>query len=106
MDWIAPSLKGYTVYTKSGCPFCVKVKELLNIYGSDKLLEPKEEILVAFIDCDEYLRNDRDGFLAFIRECTGGREWKTFPMVFLDGQFLGGFTETRLYLDRAMAFSF
>ena len=101
-EFIAPSLEGYTVYSKSGCPFCVKVKDLLQTLGRDGT----QDILLAIVDCDEYLRNDRGGFLASIREWTGGREWKTFPMVFLEGRFLGGYTETKSYLDRAMAFSF
>jgi hypothetical protein len=44
-------------------------------------------------------------FLLFIQELTS-REWKTFPIVFTgDGQFIGGFTDTRLYLEQLLEFT-
>lgn len=87
MEFTEPSSKGYTIYSKSGCTYCTKVKELL------KLLELPYEM----VNCDEYLLEDRDGFLAFIKE-RAGKEYKTFPMVFADGKFLGGFSETKASL--------
>jgi hypothetical protein len=66
----------------------MRVKELL------KLLELPYEM----INCDEYLLEDREGFLAFIKE-RAGKEYKTFPMVFADGKFLGGFSETKASLN-------
>ena len=75
-----PSLTGFTVYTKSDCKFCAMVKELL------------EEKNVLYIQCNEYLIN-KEGFLDFI-ESKGGKDHKTFPMVFYNGDFVGGFIET------------
>jgi thioredoxin reductase (NADPH)/glutaredoxin 3 len=87
MEFTEPSSEGYTIYSKSGCTYCTKVKELLKIL----------ELPYVMINCDEYLLEDRDGFLAFIQE-RAGKEYKTFPMVFADGKFLGGFAETKMSL--------
>jgi glutaredoxin len=94
MSFLSPVMKGYTVYSKSGCPFCVKVKYLLGSMS----------VSADYINCDEYLLNDRDGFLAFIRAYIGGRDWRTFPMVFLDGVFIGGYMDTKAYLEKENAF--
>lgn len=76
-----PSPTGFTVYTKTGCKFCSLVKELL------------EEDAPLLIDATAYLEEDRDAFLAFI-DAFGTGAHKTFPMVFKDGKFIGGFKET------------
>jgi len=88
MEFTAPLSTGYTVYSKSGCPFCLKVKTLLN----DLNMEP------TVINCDEYLFEAREEFLEFIK-LTAGKEQKTFPMVFLDGKLIGGYTDTKALCD-------
>jgi glutaredoxin len=95
MEFEEPSTTTYTIYSKSGCTFCTKVKNLL--------LEKKYAFDI--IDCDDYLIEDKEGFLEFIQERTG-REYRTFPMVFLRGVFIGGFTETKLQIDKESAFEF
>ena len=91
----SPSNKEYTIYSKSGCSNCSKVKELL--YSSNTPF--------TVIDCDEYLIERKTEFLLFIQELTS-REWKTFPIVFSsDCQFIGGFTDTRLYLEQLLEFT-
>ena len=90
-----PSNKEYTIYSKSGCPNCIKVKELLQ----------SNNIPFTVIDCDEYLIERKPEFLLFIQELTS-REWKTFPIVFTcDGVFIGGFTDTRIYLEQLLEFT-
>jgi glutaredoxin len=90
-----PSKNEYTIYSKSGCSNCTKVKELLL----------SNNIPFIVIDCDEYLIEVKAEFLLFIQELTS-REWKTFPMVFSnDGLFIGGFTDTRLYLEELLEFT-
>jgi glutaredoxin len=79
MEIPIPQATCYTIYSKSGCPNCVKVKTLLK--------ETKAKFTV--IDCDEYLLEDKPGFLQFIYLLVG-REYKMFPMIFLDGTFIGG----------------
>jgi glutaredoxin len=85
MEFPLPVPGKFTIYSKSGCFYCNKVKALLQEY---------EEY-----NCDEYLLEDREGFLAFIASIAG-REYKTFPMVFnSSGEFVGGFAETKALLE-------
>ena len=93
MDYEKPSESMYTIYSKSGCTYCVKVKKLL--------LEKK--LAFDMIDCDDYLIENKEDFLAYIKE-VAGREYRTFPMVFRCGEFIGGFTETKQLLDKEEAF--
>ena len=85
-----PVAKGYTIYTKPGCPYCVRVKNLLETQGV---------INITLVQCEEYLLEARDEFLAFIA-ARAGKEYKTFPMVFEDGKFIGGFMDTKTHLDK------
>ena len=78
-----PTPSGYTIFSKSDCVFCTKAKALL----PDALV----------IDCDDALR-DRDAFLEHMRVLIG-RPYRMFPMVFLDGHFLGGYEETKAYVS-------
>jgi glutaredoxin len=78
-----PSSITYTIYSKSGCPGCRKVKDLLH----------SENPLV--IDCDEYLLEDKEGFLSFIQNLAK-KPVKMFPIVFnKDKRFIGGYEETK-----------
>lgn len=92
MEITPPSKTTYTIYTKSRCSFCVKAKLLLNSYNP------------LIVDCDEYLANDLDGFLSYM-ETKIGRPYRMFPMIFHNGNFLGGFTETQQYVEKLEAFS-
>ena len=69
--FVLPS-KGYTVYTKTNCPSCEKLKEVLND--------------ARWVNCDEYLE-DVEAFLEFMDSLSDGRAVK-FPMVFFDGEFV------------------
>jgi glutaredoxin len=88
MEFEKPSETVYTIYSKSGCTFCTKVKKLLQ----------EKNYAFDMIDCDEYLLEDKAGFLEFIKE-VAGKEYRTFPMVFRAGTFVGGFTETKKLID-------
>jgi glutaredoxin len=93
MDFEEPTSNNFTIYSKSGCILCDKVKNLL----TNNNLEYK------VIDCDEYLIEDRQGFLLFINSCakkdTGG-----FPKVFRDGEFVGSYKETKDLVDKILDF--
>lgn len=78
-----------TVYSKSSCINCVKVKTLLKERG----------VKFTIINCDEYILEDKSAFLQYINLLVG-REYKTFPMVFLNKTFIGGFNETEEYFSK------
>jgi glutaredoxin len=93
MNFLEPENDKFTIYSKSGCPNCTKVKTLL-----------KEKFLIhTIVDCDEYLLEDKEGFLSFINK-KANIEYKTFPMVFHNGNFIGGFTETKTYVEKMLTF--
>ena len=75
---------GYTIYSKSQCNYCDKVK--------DKIPE------AYVVDCDEYLE-DVDEFLDFIGTLTD-KNPTSFPMVFYDGEYVGGYKETTNHLSQ------
>jgi glutaredoxin len=84
MEFPYPKKDGFTIYTKSECKYCNMVKELLaNNYQEFNT-----------INCDTYLIENKTEFLSFILRLTT-KEHKTFPMVFYQGKFVGGFTDTQ-----------
>jgi len=80
---------GWYVLTKNNCIYCEKVKGLLDNLNESYLT----------IDCDEYLKKPitKTSFLDSIKTIVGF-EYKMFPMVFHNQQFIGGFNETQIYL--------
>ena len=70
----------FTVYSKDGCPYCVKVQQLL------QLAELKHVIYKLDRDFD------REGFYGQFGQGA------TFPQVVLDSTNLGGCTDTVKYL--------
>ncbi len=93
MIFFIPLESGFTIYSKSGCSNCTKVK---------KLLLDKQSFFVD-ISCDEYLLEDKEEFLSFIKE-KANKECRIFPMVFKDRKFIGGFAETQLHFDKLLCF--
>lgn len=88
MDYELPSKENYTIYSKSGCGYCIKAKQLLI----------NESIEV--VDCDEYLIEDKPAFLEFMKGLIG-QEYKTFPMIFdKRGTFIGGFKELQVIYQK------
>ena len=75
MSYKAPSNKGYFIYSKSNCPQCVEAKKLL----------PKAD----HVNCDDYLK-DADEFLDFVWSMCKEKYPRSFPMIFLDGNYVGG----------------
>jgi glutaredoxin len=93
MDYFEPLKTGFTIYSKSGCSNCTKVKQLLHDKG----------FFFLDVSCDEFLIEDKEGFLSFIKE-RANKEHKIFPMVFKDGKFVGGFAETQSFIDKLLCF--
>jgi glutaredoxin len=88
MEFEKPLKSGFTIYSKSGCPNCTKAKALLK----------SKNLLFKIIDCDEYIIENKETFLLFIISLTN-KEVKTFPIIFYDGKFVGGYNETVKFVD-------
>ena len=84
---VGPVKHSYTIYTKSNCIYCDRVKNLLE----------KEKVFI--VNCDEYLDKDRDTFLEQMDKWTLTSH-RTFPFVFSDQKFIGGFDETCSYYQK------
>ena len=87
LNYIAPNEaapKSVTVFTREGCPFCVRAKGLLADAG---------------LDYDELVLN-RDFRESTIRAISGQT---TVPQVFIDGERIGGSEELEQYLNRDQA---
>jgi glutaredoxin len=93
-EYQQPQVSGYTIYSKSGCPNCTKVKNYLKNVNAP----------VELVDCDDYLIENKEAFLKFISELAGSPV-KMFPIVFFQGKFVGGYTETEVHYNRNSAFS-
>ena len=73
-------LMNFTVYSRDGCPYCTKIQEVM------QLAELKHVIYKLDRDFD------RDSFYGQFGKGS------TFPQVVLNGDNLGGCTETVQYL--------
>ena len=89
MEFEFPSDKGFTVYSKSGCPNCIKVKNLLK----------EQKLTFNIVDCDELLIQDKENFLNVIRELSQ-YEVKQFPIIFHERKFIGGYNEIKSYIEK------
>jgi len=89
MNFELPIDKGFTIYSKPSCVNCIKAKKLLK----ENKIEFKE------IMCDEYLLEDKEKFLEFIKNLSK-KECKFFPIIFFDGNFIGGYYETLLSVEK------
>ena len=82
----------YVIYTKPKCVYCDKIKDLL------QFVEPQP----TWIDASKYLQNQdsKKFFLDFIKDSGKlHKHYTTFPIVFYDGVFLGGYTETKTFYE-------
>lgn len=79
---------GYTILTKESCKWCTKTKELIP-HGH-------------YIPCD-ILLEDRDNFFSEVDQLTG-QEYRTFPMVFYNKEFVGGYKEVKHKIDTELTF--
>jgi glutaredoxin len=89
MEFPNPIKNKFTVYSKSGCINCIKVKQFL--------LE--KQLLLEVINCDDFMFDCKLDFLQFISDISG-KEVNTFPMVFDGTTFIGGFLDTQTYVNK------
>jgi len=86
-----PQTTGYTIYSKANCPYCVKAKQLLTT--------------AHVIDCDPFLvASVKIDFLRQMDLFTG-KQYRTFPMIFYDGEFVGGFTDVKDHYEKRLCFA-
>lgn len=78
---------GFTIFSKSGCTNCRRVKDYLKENGITPLI----------IDCDEALLEDREKFLQYLRDV--GAKGTAFPFVFHANTFLGNYEDTKRYVE-------
>ncbi|NCP66776.1 glutaredoxin 3 [bacterium] len=64
------------LYTKPTCPYCIMAKDLLHIKG---------------IEFEDHDISKNPGLRKKISDSVGG--YPTVPMIFLDGNFVGGNSE-------------
>jgi glutaredoxin len=93
MEYTRPNESGFTIYSKSGCLQCSKVKTLLQ----DNKLD------FTVVDCDEYILEDKPSFLLFMNSITY-RDVKVFPIIFNNGAYIGGYSETKAHVDKQVSF--
>ena len=73
-------MKNFTVYSKDGCPYCQQITEVLNLSGLNYV---------------EYKLDEHFDYKSFYEQFGYGA---TFPQVLINGQKMGGCTETVKYL--------
>jgi glutaredoxin len=93
MEFVEPNMIGFTIYSKSGCPNCTKVKQLIK----------EKNFLFNVVDSDDYLIEDKEAFLKFIED-KAETSYRTFPIVFYDGKFVGGFIHTTEFINKLLSF--
>ena len=75
------TLRNFTVFSKDGCPYCSKIQEVLKVAGLN---------YVTYKLGKDF---DRKSFYGEFGEGS------TFPQVTMNGQKLGGCTDTVQYLQ-------
>jgi glutaredoxin len=90
MDVPHPTIDSYTIYSKSGCLYCTKAKGLLQ----------NERVSPLVVNCDEFLLGNKEEFLDLMKSLIG-YEYKTFPMIFKNGRFIGGYNKTKEFYEES-----
>jgi len=91
MEFEKPLNSGFTIYSKSGCPNCVKAKTLLK----------SKHLLFKIVNCDEYILEDKESFLSFITSLSN-TEVISFPIIFYDGKFIGGYNKITEFVEELL----
>lgn len=86
--------QGFFIYSKPNCKYCVEVKKILEWLN----------ICYDTHECNFETDAEKTEFLEYIKSKNKGKIWNTFPMVFNNGDFIGGYHETGIYLEKMNAF--
>jgi glutaredoxin len=87
MEFPIPQSNCFTIYSKSGCKNCIKVKTLLK----------EKQISFIEIDCDDFIIDNKIEFMQFINK-IGKSNISQFPIVFSNSIYIGSFNETYNYI--------
>ena len=85
MNYPSVSNSGYTIFSKSNCSYCVKAKNLLADFD------------LTIYNCDEFLEKDKEDFLNYIKKICG-KQHNSFPIIFKDSNYVGGYSELLVLL--------
>lgn len=85
-----PASDSYTIYSKSSCLYCTKAKVLLQ----------NERVPPLVVNCDEFLLENKQEFLNLMKSLIG-YEYITFPMIFKNGRFIGGYNKTKEFYEES-----
>ncbi len=85
-----PGGDSYTIYSKSGCLYCTKARVLLQ----------NERVPPLFVNCDKFLLENKEEFFTLMK-CLIGYEYKTLPMIFKNGRFIGGYNKTKDFYEQS-----
>lgn len=83
------------VLSKQNCIYCQKVKELFS------------SLKIEFFEYNcQYLLQTKESKALFLEQVhsVAKRPYNTFPMVFIDREFIGGYTDVGIYLEKQNAF--
>jgi glutaredoxin len=93
----------FIIYTKKSCQYCNDLKKLL--INKNKTFQEIDIYEINSLQTTPFEYHNKDTFFKKLNELLS-REWKTFPIVFKDDKFIGGYTETNQYLQKEEAFQF
>lgn len=85
MSFPNPTDSCYTIYSKSDCSHCVNAKLLLS------------HVSLAVYNCDTYLEESKEEFLEYIKK-VAGKEHRSFPIIFKNAEYIGGYSELLKHL--------
>lgn len=91
MEIELPSSKGFTVYSKSGCPNCTLAKKHIK----------EKNFFYTEVNCDEYILENKEELLNAIQKISNV-EIKTFPIVFYENKFIGGYADVIDFIDKLL----
>lgn len=74
--------ESWVIYTKEGCPYCKNAKDMLH----ERVGKSKSSVKI--IDGKIHVKEVEDEM-----KRVGREDFKTWPKIFLNGQFVGGFSD-------------